>query len=939
MKKFYFTLLLLHGLAISAIAQLTVFSDDYAPGVSFAAFGGSTNSITIDNTQSHSGTSSLKIAVTSGYTGGAMVIATPTDLSGYTALTFWAKNDNPAFKLDGVGIGNNAATTKYAVERNGVTLTSGWVKYYIPLPVPSKLTAETGLFHFAEGSGEGAYNIWIDDIQYENVSSAILGVPTAAFATETISRPVGETFTPNGTVSVYPVCAEGAMQTARAYFTWSSTNSAVASINADGLGAAVAEGSANISAQLGSIAAAGLLTVNVTAALQEPTVAAPTPPARNAADVISVFSGAYTDLASTDFNPFWGQSTVVTQPSIAGNPTIKYANFNYQGMQFASPIDASQMQKLHIDVWTTNCTALDVYPIVPGQPEQYVRLTPTFNGWNSFDIDLSQYTIPLNNIIQFKFVGTPFGSCTIFYDNLYFYRAGASPTAPTTAAPAPTENQADVISLFSNTYTNVPVDTWSAPWDNANVADVQVAGNDNKLYTNLVFAGIEFTSNTINATNMQFLHVDVWTPNATNFNIKLVDFGANNIYQGGDDSEFELSFTPAQGSWVSYDINLNDFTGLASRANLAQMLFISSNSTVYVDNVYFYKLPATATTTAAPAPTENQADVISLFSNTYTNVPVDTWSASWDNANVADVQVSGNDNKLYTNLVFAGIEFTSNTINATNMQFLHVDVWTPNATNFNIKLVDFGANNIYQGGDDSESELSFTPLQGTWVSYDINLNDFTNLAARANLAQMLFISSNSTVYVDNVYFYRLSPTPVRFSRFSVSQVNKAVLLNWATSYELNNRGFSIERSVDGRNWQEITFIAGTNTGDNLRQYAFTDAAPVKGINYYRIRQVDFDGKATFSAVQKINFSGLLNPHSVFPNPANDRISLKLGVIENDNTRFDIIAPDGRVLKTGALYKSQSNTVKSLDLNGLPAGVYLLSIGDAASRQIIRVVLN
>lgn len=774
MKKFYFTLLLLHGLAISAIAQLTVFSDDYAPGVSFAAFGGSTNSITIDNTQSHSGTSSLKIPVTSGYTGGAMVIATPTDLSGYTALTFWAKNDNPAFKLDGVGIGNNAATTKYAVERNGVTLTSGWVKYYIPLPVPSKLTAETGLFHFAEGSGEGAYNIWIDDIQYENVSSAILGVPTAAFATETISRPVGETFTPNGTVSVYPVCAEGAMQTARAYFTWSSTNNAVASINADGLGAAVAEGSANISAQLGSIAAAGLLTVNVTAALQEPTVAAPAPPARNAADVISVFSGAYTDLASTDFNPFWGQSTVVTQPSIAGNPTIKYANFNYQGMQFASPIDASQMQKLHIDVWTPNCTALDVYPIVPGQPEQYVRLTPTFNGWNSFDIDLSQYTIPLNNIIQFKFVGTPSGSCTIFYDNLYFYRAGASPTAPTTAAPAPTENQADVISLFSNTYTNVPVDTWSAPWDNADVADVQVAGNDNKLYTNLVFAGIEFTSNTINATNMQFLHVDVWTPNATNFNIKLVDFGANNIYQGGDDTE---------------------------------------------------------------------------------------------------------------------------------------------------------------------SELSFTPSQGTWVSYDINLNDFTNLAARANLAQMLFISSNSTVYVDNVYFYRLSPTPVRFSRFSVSQVNKAVLLNWATSYELNNRGFSIERSVDGRNWQEITFIAGTNAGDNLRQYAFTDPAPVKGINYYRIRQVDFDGKATFSAVQKINFSGLLNPHSVFPNPANDRISLKLGVIENDNTRFDIIAPDGRVLKTGALYKSQSNTVKSLDLNGLPAGVYLLSIGDAASRQIIRVVLN
>ena len=70
------------------------------------------------------------------------------------------------------------------------------------------------------------------------------------------------------------------------------------------------------------------------------------------------------------------------------------------------------------------------------------------------------------------------------------------PTAPTAPAPAPTFAAADVISLFSNAYTNVPVTTWSAGWDEADVEDIQIAGNDVKKYTNLVFVGIEFIAPT-----------------------------------------------------------------------------------------------------------------------------------------------------------------------------------------------------------------------------------------------------------------------------------------------------------------------------------------------------------------------------------------------------------------------------------------------------------
>ena len=119
-----------------------------------------------------------------------------------------------------------------------------------------------------------------------------------------------------------------------------------------------------------------------------PTVAAPTP-TKLAANVLSVFSDAYTDIAGTDFFPNWGQSTVVTDVLVAGNNTKKYANINYQGVQFASPVNAATMTNLHIDYWSSTVNSFDVFLIntSPATVEQKVTLTPTLSGWNSTFID------------------------------------------------------------------------------------------------------------------------------------------------------------------------------------------------------------------------------------------------------------------------------------------------------------------------------------------------------------------------------------------------------------------------------------------------------------------------------------------------------------------------------------------------------------------------
>jgi hypothetical protein len=160
--------------------------------------------------------------------------------------------------------------------------------------------------------------------------------------------------------------------------------------------------------------------------LTGPQMAAPTPPGRVPSDVISIFSGAYTDLPNTNFNPNWGQSTVVTFEEIAGDNTLKYMNLNYQGTQFENPIDASAMEYLHLDMWTDDASAINIFMISTGPAETPYALPITSGAWVSYDIPLTAFStvVDLSDVIQFKIDGT--AGSSIYLDNIYIYRQGAS---------------------------------------------------------------------------------------------------------------------------------------------------------------------------------------------------------------------------------------------------------------------------------------------------------------------------------------------------------------------------------------------------------------------------------------------------------------------------------------------------------------------------------
>lgn len=165
---------------------------------------------------------------------------------------------------------------------------------------------------------------------------------------------------------------------------------------------------------------------------------------------------------------------------------------------------------------------------------------------------------------------------------------------------------------------------------------------------------------------------------------------------------------------------------------------------------------------AAPTPPALAAEtVLSLFSGAFSGVPVDSWRADWSvSGPVTDTQAGGDGVKKYTQLQYAGVELLSHPLDATAMSALHLDAWTPDATSLKVKLVDFGADGAYGGGDDRESELTFdassTPALATkrWVQLELPLGSFTALTSRGHLAQLVLSATSSTVYIDNVYFHR-----------------------------------------------------------------------------------------------------------------------------------------------------------------------------------------
>ncbi|MCB9035486.1 MAG: Ig-like domain-containing protein [Lewinellaceae bacterium] len=756
-----------------------VYIDGFSAGLEYLPFGDSYfAAFSVDTETKYEGTSAMRFDVPNvgdpngAYAGAIFPDYGGRDLSGFDALTFWAKATKTG-TVNEIGFGQDFRENKYQVSLSNLELTTYWRQYTIAIPDPSKLTRESGLFWYAEGPEDGeGYSFWIDELQFEKLGTVAQPRPSIFDGLDASIQTFAGVTTPVSGLKQTVNLGNGQDQTinvAPGYFEFASSNPSVATVNEQGMITAVAAGEAVITATLGGVDAKGSARVAVIGNF----VSAPTP-TQDPSDVISIFSDAYTNEPVDYYNGYWApfQTTVGQDDiNINGDNIIGYSELNFVGIQFlvdAPTINASSMTRFHLDVQPRE----DIQPgdfltirIADVGPDNTfgtgddssgeIRLdnSKLVNGeWYSLDVAFSDLAglAGRSNLAQVVFVSDATIS-NIYVDNIYFYNDGGSgPVGPAVAAPIPTRGAADVISIFSGAYTDVDRNL-NPDWGQATVVtEVNIAGNNTLLYSGLNYQGIELSSSQ-DASGMDFLHIDYWTANSSVLNAFLISTGPV-------ETAYALN-VPTSG-WASVDIPLSAFSPV-DLADVIQFKF-DGNGDIYLDNIYFYKTSGSGgdePTAPAPTPTQAPADVISLFSNAYTNVPVDTWRTDWSAATLEDIQIQGNDTKKYTDLDFVGVETTGgNLIDASSMTHFHVDIWTPNMTTFRIKLVDFGANGAFDGGDDSDHELVFeNPAQGQWISYDLPLSDFTGLASSTNMAQYIFSGlpvGGGTVYVDNVYFYR-----------------------------------------------------------------------------------------------------------------------------------------------------------------------------------------
>lgn len=603
-----------------------IFLNGFSAGLDYQAFANSkVDAFEMDAVDTYTGSHAMKITVPGAgdpsgwFAGGAFIANPPRDLSGYNALTFWAKASMVA-TVGLVGFGNdNTGASVYTAWQTDLTVSTIWKKYIIPIPLPEKLTAEQGMFEFAAGAdaaGNGYY-LWFDEVQFEKLGT--IAHPRPQITSNIVTAAEGDTISIGDITVRFDI--NGVDEVVKAmpgYLDYSADSDTVVAIDGDII-RVIGEGSTVIRGKMGDVDAAGTITVNVgTASGPAGPAAAPT---RAANDVISLFSDVYTDHAVSSFSAEWDAADL-SDILIAGDAVKLYTNLSFAGIDFSSStIDASEMTTFHMDIWTPDQTSpptdFNIKLVDFGADGAYgggddveyeVALTESTTPaiasgtWVGLDLPLADFTglTTRGHLAQIVLSG---GLSTVYVDNIYFYKgSGGTGSEPSSAAPVPGFSADDVVSLFSDEYTNITVDTWSALWDDADIADVQIAGDNVKYYTNLVYAGIECTSEPFDVSGLTHFYMNIWTPDPTAspaiFKIKLVDFGSNGVWNGGgDDVEHELVFTAAStpalttGSWITFDIPLSDFTGLVTKSHMAQIIFTADPGPnhVYMDNLLFHK--------------------------------------------------------------------------------------------------------------------------------------------------------------------------------------------------------------------------------------------------------------------------------------------------------------------------------------------------------------
>jgi hypothetical protein len=413
---------------------------------------------TVDTEVSYKGNASMRFDVPNAndpqgnYAGGIFKVdGSGRDLTGYDALTFWAKASQ-GVTVGEIGFGEDFFPNKYITTIKNVSIGTNWKKFIIPIPDASKLVQEKGMLRYSagtQGTNGSGYTFWIDELKFEKLGT--IGQPRPSIANgvnKIISSFIGVTIPITDLKETFnlPSGLDQAVFPAAAYFVFRSSDPNVATVDQTGKIRVVGTGSTVITANIGGTLSAtnefvgGLNTIDSITVNSLGTFSLPPVPTRDPNKVLSIFSDSYTNVPVAYYNGFWtpGSTTGSADFSVNGNNFLNYTTFNYVGIATSNPtLNATTMTNIHFDMYIPNSVPANFSFLIsiedwgPNQVDnggddtrQQIFVTASqvqANTWISIDAPFT--LVNKNNIGLIIMENINGSSLSNFYmDNIYFFK-------------------------------------------------------------------------------------------------------------------------------------------------------------------------------------------------------------------------------------------------------------------------------------------------------------------------------------------------------------------------------------------------------------------------------------------------------------------------------------------------------------------------------------
>lgn len=264
----------------------------------------------------------------------------------------------------------------------------------------------------------------------------------------------------------------------------------------------------------------------------------------------------------------------------------------------------------------------------------------------------------------------------------------------------------------------------------------------------------------------------------------------------------------------------------------------------------------------------------------------------------------------------------------------------------NIVIIDASGNTNSVGWSDEgfNIQVDITGLSGGVYSHSTTITQIDGGASTTksgnfiNAGQVgkirLYNANAGNGTSNNLYFnslaHQVGALPTELKTFYSQKERNIINLIWETAFESQNSHFEIQKSLDNRYWSEIGQVKGQGTSTENQEYLFVDKNPAQGLNYYRLKQVDFDGNYEYSNVISVDYRNGQST-KIFPNPIKDELNIQFDNELESAANIQIFNAAGVVVSSENLPEFTKNY--QINVNDIQPGLYWLEIRTDEGRVI------